>query len=249
MDVFLRADKNDDGHLDQSEFASFFGVADAYKHFKDVDANSDGSISHDELFKFFTETGNVWKQYGPLFTALDNLNVEFSRVAALAARQHRSRSAVDKFRERFLLREIATAAESFADATAASLHAVEKADRVGRNRDRFEVSMKDLQSGEAEAVASEEPVAAAPAAPAAPAVDISAQLDRFERLLAQLQEAAEAPAPAPAATPEPTATPPPATDDAVAADDGEPSEKAVKKTKKSKSSRSKGSSRKEKSTE
>eukprot|EP00039_Didymoeca_costata_P000660 m.46724 g.46724 ORF g.46724 m.46724 type:complete len:200 (-) comp10399_c0_seq1:2628-3227(-) len=106
LDIFKRADKNDNGELSKEEFVEFFAddVAsneELLQLFKEIDSNKNDSISPEELAAHFDGKMSVFE---PAFETLGGLG---SSVQAILTKTYETDvKSPQHFTERFLLKEV-----------------------------------------------------------------------------------------------------------------------------------------------
>ena len=106
-DVFLRADKAENGVLSSEEFMDHFadGVLnpeDLSELFAQIDTHVTSDITIDELVAYFQRDSAL---FGPLFGGIEALNGAQSRALAMMNAEYATLSAFGQFRRRFFLRE------------------------------------------------------------------------------------------------------------------------------------------------
>jgi len=107
LDVFRRADKNDDGRIDKEEFIAYFeddllSHTELEKVFEQIDKSKDQNIEITELCDFF---GQGFDHFLPLFQAMVSTNVALSSVLDHTAKTYPATDQFHQFRCRFYLRE------------------------------------------------------------------------------------------------------------------------------------------------
>ncbi|XP_032226476.1 N-terminal EF-hand calcium-binding protein 1 isoform X2 [Nematostella vectensis] len=108
LDVFRRADKNDDGALSWEEFSSFFSdgilsTEDLKKLFAEIDTHNTSNIDTSELYEYFK------KEMGPfeeVFAGLEEMNSAVSNALIQSAKLYPEKRFFGKFATRFLLKEV-----------------------------------------------------------------------------------------------------------------------------------------------
>ncbi|XP_077983309.1 N-terminal EF-hand calcium-binding protein 1-like [Glandiceps talaboti] len=108
LDVFRRADKNDDNALSLEEFKSFFAdgvlnVEELEKLFHDIDTHNSNNIDTGELCTYFS------KHLGPfqeIFAALEDLSHSVTNALQVTAKDYPEASFYEQFTTRFLLKEV-----------------------------------------------------------------------------------------------------------------------------------------------
>lgn len=112
LDLFRRADKNDNGELSLSEFLNYFrdGVMSADELtdlFNEIDTGKNGTVEIDELTAHFQKRSAEFKD---VFDALSTVNNAAS--ACLKATFDQSGSEADQFLTRFFFKEVSEAIQS-----------------------------------------------------------------------------------------------------------------------------------------
>ncbi|XP_072024669.1 N-terminal EF-hand calcium-binding protein 1-like [Amphiura filiformis] len=108
LDVFRRADKNDDNCLSMDEFRSFFadGVLENKELdelFHEIDTHNTNNIDTGELCTYFAEHLGPYKE---IFAAMEDLNASVSAALVNTSQEYPNKSFQEKFTVRFLLKEI-----------------------------------------------------------------------------------------------------------------------------------------------
>ncbi|KNC52028.1 EF-hand calcium-binding protein 3 [Thecamonas trahens ATCC 50062] len=107
LDIFRRADKNDDDRISLEEFHAYFddGIltkAQLDELFERIDEDGSANIDHRELCEWFS--GGV-ETYVSLFDALDAVTRSVGSALSASAAEYANADAFHQFRTRFLLRE------------------------------------------------------------------------------------------------------------------------------------------------
>eukprot|EP01091_Cochliopodium_minus_P017086 TRINITY_DN6593_c0_g1_i1.p1 TRINITY_DN6593_c0_g1~~TRINITY_DN6593_c0_g1_i1.p1 ORF type:complete len:332 (-),score=118.67 TRINITY_DN6593_c0_g1_i1:41-994(-) len=107
-DVFLRADKNDDGKLQLEEFYSYFedqvlDKEDLDELFIQIDKDSNKNIDIDELKSYLLTD---FSSFSDIFKTLQSLNVQMNELLHLTHSKYNENDFFGKFRMRFFLKEI-----------------------------------------------------------------------------------------------------------------------------------------------
>ncbi|CAH1780102.1 unnamed protein product [Owenia fusiformis] len=108
LDVFRRADKNDDSALSWDEFKSFFAdgvmtTSELENLFNDIDTHNTNNIDTGELCTYFTQHLG---QFGPIFSAIEKMNGHVSQALMETSKEYDSSDKTQQFITRFLLREV-----------------------------------------------------------------------------------------------------------------------------------------------
>ncbi|XP_013396077.1 N-terminal EF-hand calcium-binding protein 1-like [Lingula anatina] len=108
LDVFRRADKNDDGALSLEEFGAFFadGVItdeELGNLFRDIDTHKTNNLDTGELCTYFSHHLGPFKE---MFGALEDLNHSMTKALNQSAQQYPTASFIEQFVSRFLMREM-----------------------------------------------------------------------------------------------------------------------------------------------
>lgn len=108
LDVFRRADKNDDNALSWDEFRSFFadGVLSEEEIkdlFNEIDTHNTNNIDTGELCSYFSSHMGEFKG---IFSALEDLTQAVSGALNKSAKEYPGSSTLQQFTTRFMVREI-----------------------------------------------------------------------------------------------------------------------------------------------
>ncbi|KAK7115208.1 N-terminal EF-hand calcium-binding protein 1-like isoform X2 [Littorina saxatilis] len=108
LDVFRRADKNDDGFISWEEFVAFFadgvmGKDELQALFNEIDTHNTHNIDTGELCEYFRQHLGDFKV---IFGTCDDLNKSLTKVLYSTAEAYKTASGTDKFVMRFLMREV-----------------------------------------------------------------------------------------------------------------------------------------------
>ncbi|XP_062060026.1 N-terminal EF-hand calcium-binding protein 3 isoform X2 [Lepus europaeus] len=137
LQVFRRADKNDDGKLSFEEFQNYFadGVLSAgelRELFSGIDGHPAANVETEKLCDYFSEHLGV---YRPVLAALESLNRAVLTAMDTTKLEYEQASKVDQFVTRFLLRE-----------TVSQLQALQSS--LEGASDTLEAQARDLRSDE-----------------------------------------------------------------------------------------------------
>ncbi|KAL3859501.1 hypothetical protein ACJMK2_009719 [Sinanodonta woodiana] len=108
LDIFRRADKNDDGKISWEEFIAFFadgvmGKEELQSLFMDIDTHKTNNIDTGELCDYFSKhLGEFQELYG----ILEDLNKKINGILASTSQSYPQKSRIDKFITRFLMSEV-----------------------------------------------------------------------------------------------------------------------------------------------
>lgn len=108
LDVFRRADKNDDGFISWDEFVSYFadgvmGKEELQTLFNEIDSHDTNNIDTNELCTYFTQHLGEFKE---IFGLLEEMNKKMTNVLYGTSKVYQESNRTDKFVKRFLMREI-----------------------------------------------------------------------------------------------------------------------------------------------
>ncbi|RUS69769.1 hypothetical protein EGW08_022465 [Elysia chlorotica] len=108
LDVFRRADKNDDGSISWDEFVSYFadgvmGKEELQTLFDEIDSHNTNNIDTNELCTYFSQHLGEFKE---IFGLLEEMNKKMTNVLYGTAKVYQESNRTDKFVKRFLMREI-----------------------------------------------------------------------------------------------------------------------------------------------
>ncbi|XP_025076329.1 N-terminal EF-hand calcium-binding protein 1-like isoform X1 [Pomacea canaliculata] len=108
LDVFRRADKNDDGFISWEEFISYFadgvvGKEELESLFNEIDTHNTHNIDTGELCAYFSQHLGEFKE---VFGMLEDLNKSITDVLFSISKAHDAADHRKKFVTRFLLQEV-----------------------------------------------------------------------------------------------------------------------------------------------
>uniref|UniRef100_A0A8C4TYL8 N-terminal EF-hand calcium binding protein 2 n=1 Tax=Falco tinnunculus TaxID=100819 RepID=A0A8C4TYL8_FALTI len=114
LDIFRRADKNDDGKLSLEEFQAFFSDGtlneeELEKLFHTIDSDNTNNVDTKELCDYFADHMG---DYEDVLASLETLNLSILKAMDYTKRVYESGSNVDQFVTRFLLKETANQTQS-----------------------------------------------------------------------------------------------------------------------------------------
>ncbi|XP_069918908.1 N-terminal EF-hand calcium-binding protein 2 [Oryctolagus cuniculus] len=139
LDVFRRADKNDDGKLSLEEFQLFFadGVLDERELeslFHTIDSDSTNHVDTKELCDYFVEHMG---DYEDVLASLETLNHSVLKAMGYTKKVYEGGSSVDQFVTRFLLKETASQIQSLLSSVESAVDAIEEqTSRIRENHGR-----------------------------------------------------------------------------------------------------------------
>ncbi|XP_022108117.1 N-terminal EF-hand calcium-binding protein 1-like isoform X2 [Acanthaster planci] len=152
LDVFRRADKNDDNCLSWDEFRSFFtdGVLTSSELdtlFHEIDTHNTTNIDTGELCTYFSKHLGPYRE---IFAALEDINSSVSTALQTTATEYPEKNFQDQFCVRFLLKEVQTQlAALLGTIGAASDHLEEEAvkNRSGQTQVHFDEPPVSTKAG------------------------------------------------------------------------------------------------------
>ncbi|XP_038069249.1 N-terminal EF-hand calcium-binding protein 1-like [Patiria miniata] len=152
LDVFRRADKDDDNCLSLEDFRSFFadGVLSAKELdalFHEIDTHNTINIDTGELCTYFSKHLGPYRE---IFAALEDINVSVSTALQTTATKYPDKTFQDQFCVRFLLKEVQTQLGALLGTiSAASDHLEEEAvkNRSGKTQVHFEEPVVSSKAG------------------------------------------------------------------------------------------------------
>ncbi|KAJ8303332.1 hypothetical protein KUTeg_019728 [Tegillarca granosa] len=108
LQVFRRADKNDDGAISWEEFVGFFadgvmGKEELQSLFKEIDTHNSGNIDTGELCDYFSQHLGEFKE---IYRLVEDLNQKITNVLMTTSQKYPSAPSTEKFVTRFLMREV-----------------------------------------------------------------------------------------------------------------------------------------------
>uniref|UniRef100_A0A4W5PN54 N-terminal EF-hand calcium binding protein 3 n=1 Tax=Hucho hucho TaxID=62062 RepID=A0A4W5PN54_9TELE len=134
LDIFRRADKNDDGKLSLEEFQSYFadGILSTEQMqdlFYSIDRQQTDNLDMDKLSEYFSpHLGG----YLNVLSALENLNVAILKAMDKTKEEYQGSSVLGQFVARFLLRETNTQLQSLQLLLESAIEAVDEQSCTGR---------------------------------------------------------------------------------------------------------------------
>ncbi|XP_075393550.1 N-terminal EF-hand calcium-binding protein 2 isoform X2 [Tenrec ecaudatus] len=128
LDIFRRADKNDDGKLSLEEFQLFFtdGVLDEKELeslFHTIDSDNTNHVDTKELCDYFVDHMG---DYEDVLASLETLNHSVLKAMGYTKKVYEGGSNVDRFVTRFLLKETANQIQSLLSSVESAVEAIEE---------------------------------------------------------------------------------------------------------------------------
>ncbi|XP_078295230.1 N-terminal EF-hand calcium-binding protein 2 [Panthera onca] len=128
LDIFRRADKNDDGKLSLEEFQLFFadGVLDdkdLEALFHTIDSDNTNHVDTKELCDYFVDHMG---DYEDVLASLETLNHSVLKAMGYTKKVYEGGSNVDQFVTRFLLKETANQIQSLLSSVESAVEAIEE---------------------------------------------------------------------------------------------------------------------------
>nr|XP_020023983.1 N-terminal EF-hand calcium-binding protein 2 isoform X2 [Castor canadensis] len=128
LDIFRRADKNDDGKLSLEEFQLFFadGVLNEKELedlFHTIDSDNTNHVDTKELCDYFVDHMG---DYEDVLASLETLNHSVLKAMGYTKKVYESGSNVDQFVTRFLLKETANQIQSLLSSVESAVEAIEE---------------------------------------------------------------------------------------------------------------------------
>ncbi|KAM5263893.1 N-terminal EF-hand calcium-binding protein 2 isoform 2-T2 [Ctenodactylus gundi] len=128
LDIFRRADKNDDGKLSLEEFQLFFadGVLDEKELeglFHTIDSDNTNHVDTKELCDYFVDHMG---DYEDVLASLETLNHSILKAMGYTKKVYEGGSHVDQFVTRFLLKETASQIQSLLGSVESAVGAIEE---------------------------------------------------------------------------------------------------------------------------
>ncbi|XP_072371308.1 N-terminal EF-hand calcium-binding protein 1-like [Scyliorhinus torazame] len=128
IDIFRRADKNDDGKLSFDEFKAYFadGVLstdELQELFHKIDKHRTDNLDTEELCEYFSEHLG---EYESVLSALEQLNISILKAMDKTKKEYQSSSTLEQFVTRFLLRETMEQLQSLQSSLECAMDAIEE---------------------------------------------------------------------------------------------------------------------------
>ncbi|XP_041077308.1 N-terminal EF-hand calcium-binding protein 2-like isoform X1 [Polyodon spathula] len=128
LDIFRRADKNDDGKLSLDEFQAFFSDGtlneeELEKLFHSIDSDNTNNVDTNELCDYFA---SHMGDYEEVLASLETLNLSILKAMGYTKRVYERGTNVDQFVTRFLLKESANQIQSLLNSVESAVDAIEE---------------------------------------------------------------------------------------------------------------------------
>ncbi|XP_066569673.1 N-terminal EF-hand calcium-binding protein 2 isoform X2 [Amia ocellicauda] len=128
LDIFRRADKNDDGKLSLDEFQAFFSDGtlneeELEKLFHTIDSDNTSNVDTKELCDYFA---SHMGDYEDVLASLETLNLSILKAMDYTKRVYERGTNVDQFVTRFLLKESANQIQSLLNSVESAVDAIEE---------------------------------------------------------------------------------------------------------------------------
>ncbi|OCT84336.1 N-terminal EF-hand calcium-binding protein 2 [Xenopus laevis] len=135
LDIFRRADKNDDGKLSLDEFQTFFSDGtlneeELEKLFHTIDSDNTNNVDTRELCDYFA---NHMGDYEDVLSSLETLNLSILKAMDYTKRVYERGTNVDQFVTRFLLKETANQIQSLLSSVESAVDAIDEQTNQIRN--------------------------------------------------------------------------------------------------------------------
>uniref|UniRef100_A0A803W178 N-terminal EF-hand calcium binding protein 2 n=1 Tax=Ficedula albicollis TaxID=59894 RepID=A0A803W178_FICAL len=135
LDIFRRADKNDDGKLSLEEFQAFFSDGtlneeELEKLFHTIDSDNTNNVDTKELCDYFADHMG---DYEDVLASLEMLNLSILKAMDYTKRVYESGSNVDQFVTRFLLKETANQTQSLLSSVESAVDAIDEQTNPARH--------------------------------------------------------------------------------------------------------------------
>ncbi|KAM3919774.1 N-terminal EF-hand calcium-binding protein 2 isoform 1-T2 [Leptodactylus fuscus] len=128
LDIFRRADKNDDGKLSLEEFQAFFSDGtlneeELEKLFHTIDSDNTNNVDTRELCDYFA---NHMGDYEDVLSSLETLNLSILKAMDYTKKVYEKGTNVDQFVTRFLLKETANQIQSLLSSVESAVDAIDE---------------------------------------------------------------------------------------------------------------------------
>ncbi|XP_053556404.1 N-terminal EF-hand calcium-binding protein 2 [Bombina bombina] len=128
LDIFRRADKNDDGKLSLDEFQTFFSDGtlneeELEKLFHTIDSDNTNNVDTRELCDYFA---SHMGDYEDVLSSLETLNLSILKAMDYTKRVYEKGTNVDQFVTRFLLKETANQIQSLLNSVESAVDAIDE---------------------------------------------------------------------------------------------------------------------------
>ncbi|XP_078274928.1 N-terminal EF-hand calcium-binding protein 1-like [Rhinoraja longicauda] len=139
IDIFRRADKNDDGKLSFDEFKAYFAdgilsTEELRELFRKIDKHHTDNLDTEELCEYFSEHMG---EFESVLSALDQLNISILKAMDKTKKEYQSSSMLEQFVTRFLLRETMEQLQSLQGSLECAMDTIEE--QTSRERREVEV--------------------------------------------------------------------------------------------------------------
>nr|XP_035960834.1 N-terminal EF-hand calcium-binding protein 2 [Halichoerus grypus] len=152
LDIFRRADKNDDGKLSLEEFQLFFadGVLNEKELedlFHTIDSDNTNHVDTKELCDYFVDHMG---DYEDVLASLETLNHSVLKAMGYTKKVYEGGSNVDQFVTRFLLKETANQIQSLLSSVESAVEAIEEqTSQIRQNHSKPSHGVAETWSGSA----------------------------------------------------------------------------------------------------
>ncbi|XP_075044989.1 N-terminal EF-hand calcium-binding protein 2 [Mixophyes fleayi] len=128
LDIFRRADKNDDGKLSLEEFQTFFSDGtlneeELERLFHTIDSDNTNNVDTRELCDYFA---NHMGDYEDVLFSLETLNLSILKAMDYTKKVYEKGTNVDQFVTRFLLKETANQIQSLLSSVESAVDAIDE---------------------------------------------------------------------------------------------------------------------------
>ncbi|XP_007452587.1 PREDICTED: N-terminal EF-hand calcium-binding protein 2 [Lipotes vexillifer] len=150
LDIFRRADKNDDGKLSLEEFQLFFadGILNEKELeglFHTIDSDNTNHVDTKELCDYFVDHMG---DYEDVLASLETLNHSVLKAMGYTKKVYEGGSNVDQFVTRFLLKETANQIQSLLSSVESAVEAIEEqTSQIRQNHSKPSHSVVETWSG------------------------------------------------------------------------------------------------------
>ncbi|XP_068812207.1 N-terminal EF-hand calcium-binding protein 2 isoform X1 [Struthio camelus] len=199
LDIFRRADKNDDGKLSLEEFQAFFSDGtlneeELEKLFHTIDSDNTNNVDTKELCDYFADHMG---DYEDVLASLEMLNLSILKAMDYTKRVYESGSNVDQFVTRFLLKETANQTQSLLSSVESAVDAIDEQTNLARHwhgkaghalMDTWYDSPGPNYSPSSRTVPKEQRKSFQPGSPDAKEEGLEGQINRLAELIGRLEE-------------------------------------------------------------
>ncbi|XP_070356815.1 N-terminal EF-hand calcium-binding protein 2 isoform X3 [Equus asinus] len=150
LDIFRRADKNDDGKLSLEEFQLFFadGVLNEKELedlFHTIDSDNTNHVDTKELCDYFVDHMG---DYEDVLASLETLNHSVLKAMGYTKKVYEGGSNVDQFVTRFLLKETANQIQSLLSSVESAVEAIEEqTSQIRSGLPSFQIHRRQIPEG------------------------------------------------------------------------------------------------------